>query len=124
MTHFAVTWTIDIEDANTHEEAARSALRIQRDSGSIATVFEVADCTRGRNKDFKRIDLADLPHSPDLARADRLLTAEELDAKYNRNGNGEHPRYLRCDWRHEVSENNTLRGYWQWVEAQLEQDEG
>ncbi len=37
-----VKWEIDI-DARTAREAAREALRIQRDPDSIATVFEVRD---------------------------------------------------------------------------------
>lgn len=40
MTHYRVTWQIDIE-ADTPEEAAQEALRIQRDPDSIATLFEV-----------------------------------------------------------------------------------
>jgi len=43
-----VTWTIDV-DARTAREAARTALRIQRDPESIATVYEVY------NKGSKRI---------------------------------------------------------------------
>jgi hypothetical protein len=63
------------------------------------------------------------PYRPELARADYLLTASELREKYStERDNGEHPQYLRRDWRHEVAEGDTLRGYWDWVEAQLEQD--
>ncbi len=47
------------------------------------------------------------------------LTAEELDAKYNPEGGGEHPDYRRADWRAEVASDNTLLGYWHWVEAQI-----
>lgn len=56
-----------------------------------------------------------------LDRADHLLTAEQLDDKYNPDGDGEHPRFRRKDWRAEVEAKNTLRGYWQWVESQAEQ---
>ena len=34
-----------------------------------------------------------------------------------------HPLYGRDDWKHEVSEGNTQRGYWDWVEARLQDDE-
>lgn len=64
-----------------------------------------------------------LHHSPELARADRLLSAEELDDKYNPDGNGEHPRFQRADWRAAVANDETLVGYWQWVEYQIEQEE-
>ena len=37
---FLVTWKINIE-AESSEDAAKEALKIQRDSESIATVFEV-----------------------------------------------------------------------------------
>lgn len=40
MTLYRVTWDIDVI-ADTAEEAARWALRIQRDPQSIATVFDV-----------------------------------------------------------------------------------
>jgi hypothetical protein len=65
-----------------------------------------------------------LHYPPELARADRLLSAEELEQKYStERDNGEHPQYLRADWRHEVANCDTLRGYWQWVEAQIEQED-
>lgn len=40
--NYVVSWHIDVE-ADSPEEAAREALRIQRDADSIATVFEVVD---------------------------------------------------------------------------------
>ena len=42
MKHYIVTWSIDI-DADSAVEAAKSALAIQRNPESIATVFEVAE---------------------------------------------------------------------------------
>ena len=41
---FVVSWSIDIENVDTPEEAAGEALRIMRDPASIATVFDVLDC--------------------------------------------------------------------------------
>lgn len=32
----------------------------------------------------------------------------------------EDPDYPRADWHHEIRENNTLRGYWDWVEHRRE----
>lgn len=65
-------------------------------------------------------------HPPELARADHLLTADELRLKYfdpddRYGGQGEHPRFRKFDWRHEVNSGSTLRGYWEWVEAQIEE---
>jgi hypothetical protein len=40
MAEYAVEWRIEVEAANP-EEAARKALKIQRDKRSIATVFHV-----------------------------------------------------------------------------------
>lgn len=51
---------------------------------------------------------------------DRELTAEQLDDKYNPDGDGEHPIVTRECWRHEVFESNTLLGYWDWVAHKLE----
>lgn len=66
----------------------------------------------------------DGPYRPELARADRLLSADELREKYSTAcNNGEHPRYLRVDWRDAVANDTTLVGYWQWVEDQIEQEE-
>lgn len=39
---YRVKWEIDI-DADSPQEAARAALKIQRDPSSIATVFDVRD---------------------------------------------------------------------------------
>ena len=43
MADYYVTWSIEITDVDTPEQAARQALEIQRDPESIATVFEVWD---------------------------------------------------------------------------------
>ena len=43
MANYVVTWAIDVQDADSPEEAARQALEIQRDPYSTATVFEVVD---------------------------------------------------------------------------------
>jgi hypothetical protein len=46
MTHYVVTWQIDIE-AETPGEAAKKALAIHRDPDSTATVFDVYDQSAG-----------------------------------------------------------------------------
>jgi len=47
------------------------------------------------------------------------LTAEQLDDKYNPDGGGEHPIITRADWRQAVESEDTLTGYWEWVEHQI-----
>lgn len=47
------------------------------------------------------------------------LNAEQLDDKYNLDGDGEHPQYTRADWRSAVQSGDTISGYWVWVEHRL-----
>ena len=49
MTHYIVSWSIDI-DADSYEQAADMALAIQRDRSSTATVFDVEDVATGKSK--------------------------------------------------------------------------
>lgn len=43
------------------------------------------------------------------------LKADELDDKYNPSGGGEHPIFTRAHWRHDVADELTVCGYWEWV---------
>jgi hypothetical protein len=64
-----------------------------------------------------------MAHNAALAISDRHLTADQLSQKYNTQlDDGEHPIYQRGHWRQAVDARATLRGYWDWVEAQLEED--
>lgn len=62
---YRVGWAIDVE-ADGHEQAARKALRIQRDPSSIATVFEVQrrDGTGGAIGSTQSIDLSEIDEVP------------------------------------------------------------
>lgn len=51
-----------------------------------------------------------------LLRADLHNNAEDLDAKYNPDGDGEHPVLTRRCWRDAVGQEETISGYWEWVE--------
>lgn len=51
-----------------------------------------------------------------LLRADLHNNAEDLDAKYNPDGDGEHPVLTRQCWRDAVCQEETISGYWEWVE--------
>ena len=50
MSHYKVTWTIDI-CANNPREAAEKCLAIHRDPFSTATFFEVTDVDSGEHVD-------------------------------------------------------------------------
>lgn len=49
----------------------------------------------------------------------------ELERLMDANGGywGEHPVFPPAYWRYEVGNNKTLLGYWEWVQARLEDGE-
>lgn len=53
------------------------------------------------------------------------LSAEQLDHKYNQDGDGEHPGegYTCWDWVQVVAQRMTKSGYWAWVAEQLEYEQ-
>lgn len=51
---------------------------------------------------------------------DSLLPPDALAEKYS--AQGEHPHHTREKWCDAVALQDTLRGYWDWVEACIEQD--
>lgn len=58
---YHVMWEIDL-DATSAEDAARRALKIQRDPGSMATVFDVTEenCDDAIKEHTERIDLEEI----------------------------------------------------------------
>lgn len=52
---------------------------------------------------------------------DYSLDSVQLDDKYNPDGDGEHPVFARGQWRTEVAAQNTITGYWEWVEKQIDE---
>lgn len=56
MRDYRVTWTIDLA-ATSPREAARKALKVQRDPDSSALLFEVKEFDT--DEDFQSIDLLD-----------------------------------------------------------------
>ena len=50
---------------------------------------------------------------------DYHLTAEQLDDRYNPDGDGQHRTYTRSLWVRAVNMDATLSGYWDWVHYQL-----
>ena len=63
----------------------------------------------------------------DLYGSDAELSVEQLDEKYNPDGDGEHYQFTREQWREAVSQNQTASDYWTWLKHVLvmeaEQDE-
>ena len=49
------------------------------------------------------------------------VTTQEVEAFKNEHGGhwSEHPDLPLADWRHEVQEDSTRLGYWEWVYKQL-----
>jgi hypothetical protein len=45
---------------------------------------------------------------------------EELRNKYGHWGY--HPDFPVKDWRHEVADNDTRLGYWEWIAARMEEE--
>ena len=52
MSHYIVSWVIDVFDADDHHDAARKALAIQRDPDSVAVVFSVKEPGNGPTIDI------------------------------------------------------------------------
>ena len=51
---------------------------------------------------------------------DYCLRVDQLDDRYNEDGDGEHPGYTRRHWREHVKCQQTLAGYWEWVHFKLQ----
>lgn len=49
------------------------------------------------------------------------MTAKKLEKKYGTWG--EHPEYVRSDWKYEVTNGDTSLGYWVWVENQIDMND-
>ena len=61
---------------------------------------------------------------PLLDADDAALSAEELADKYaGEDGSwGQHPIFRRQEWREELANDDTLRGYWAWVVSKLNEE--
>jgi len=53
-----------------------------------------------------------------------MIRAASIKQDDGRDPWGNDPCYPRADWQHEVAENNTSLGYWEWVDAQREAAQG
>lgn len=78
------------------------------------------DLTRTDGADFVN-RLYNFKNNPvPLWKIDQWLSAEDLDNKYNPEGDGEHPTFPRSHWREAVANEGTVSGYWQWCKHMLE----
>ncbi|MBM3105560.1 hypothetical protein IIE18_10455 [Pseudomonas sp. V1] len=50
---------------------------------------------------------------------DIRLTADQLEQKYSPAGGGQHPTFTRADWRIAVENDDTISGYWAWVQGEI-----
>lgn len=55
----------------------------------------------------------------DILETDKGLSADQLDDKYNPEGDGEHPVFSREQWREGVANQDTISGYWVWAAYQI-----
>lgn len=51
------------------------------------------------------------------------LTEDQLDEKYNPDGDGENPSFPRAEWRGGVENRDTICGYWTWMRCMLREAE-
>lgn len=49
------------------------------------------------------------------------LSPEELSQKYDLEVAGQHPDFALSEWKWAVTNEDTRRGYWEWVAAQIEE---
>jgi hypothetical protein len=63
-----------------------------------------------------------MPKELDDLVEDLSMSVEQLDDKYNPDGDGEHPIITRQQWRVAVNNEETLLGYWSWVAYQLTEE--
>lgn len=85
---------------------------------SLLTDIYLAQRNAGEDTAIVHLEAMGLLQKPDVE-----LTPDQLSEKYNPDGGGQHPEHTRADWRDEVLRDHTLRGYWDWVSAQLEEDQ-
>ena len=51
----------------------------------------------------------------ELINGESDLSVDDLERKYGQHDWGHPPIFLREQWRREVADENTIRGYWSWV---------
>lgn len=113
MPDFKVSWEVD-QEAETPAAAALSVARqyfqerIARGISGNACVFTVTE--------------PNVPaYTVDLSVADEDLSASELQELYGYAG---HPRFPWQHWREQVSCEDTVLGYWDWVQHKVEEKKG
>lgn len=97
--------------AQGNEEWARSLFYMCADEASILPHPETV---------WEEIGGAEFFRDVGSDRQAELPSEEELRERYGQFG--EHPRYPVEDWKYEIQNDDTRRGYWEWVAASIERD--
>jgi hypothetical protein len=115
MTSYSVNWRIDIE-AESPVEAARQALEIHRDPGSLATVFEVYD----EDGHHTSVDLLETGEDriAGITGGQRDLSETLKPVTVRISHWEDDPRFPAEDWKNEVVNGDTRLGYREWIEQQ------
>lgn len=111
-----VIWTTYDPAAQEISELAQQAM-----DGDAFCSSQVAECVLDKD-DFPDTDFFNLSGEPAYDADDKDLSADQLDDKYNPDGDGEHPWYDRNEWRDAVSSGYTISGYWDWVAYKISED--
>ena len=88
---------------------------------NVVTRHKIACCVRVsyEQQGFAPVISAQTEKTEPEQAGDALLTEEQLDEKYNPDGDGEHPTHTRDCWQRAVLNDETSQGYWQWVRWSL-----
>lgn len=82
----------------------------------------VADYTVNHGLDKAMDEIyAEIFPEEEMVDDDLYLSPDQLDDKYNWDGDGEHPKIPRSAWREAVAQNDTISGYWEWVSHKLKE---
>jgi hypothetical protein len=67
---------------------------------------------------IERVPVSEVKRAKAAATDERRLTADQLRERYD--NWGEHPEHSLEAWQHQVANDETRRGYWEWVAAEIE----
>ena len=56
----------------------------------------------------------------EILRKDHGHDGQSLDDEYNQEGDGEHPVFIRTEWRQAVENLDTVSGYWDWCAYKID----
>ncbi|MHC5194806.1 hypothetical protein ACYSUW_13725 [Pseudomonas frederiksbergensis] len=101
-----------------HEKDGRQSVRLDVGAGTGTTIFSSWTKYPAFNS-LVTAFIAGLPSRMLQGIPDIRLSSEQLRTRYE--AAGEHARFTKQGWKDEVENDETIRGYWDWVMAQIEQ---